>query len=237
MKKLLLVTCLFMLAGGALAQDTPVSDIQHGIGLTPGANLVVPRGIITAITSDGFFVVDYYVADPGAWDGIFVYMGSVAFDLMVGDVIALCGVYEEFEGLTRINVEYAGLYGSSLKVGATTVPPPSVISAAELLDPAVAESWESCVITIQDGMEVTSLPDVDGIWSTLCQDGTPLLMGDFWVDPTSVSLGQCYDNTTGIWYEISGTYLHQPFVDGLEITSCTVPNEAVSFGTIKALYR
>ena len=235
MKTLLLVACLLMLAGGALAQDTPVSDIQHGIGLTPGANLVVPRGIVTALTTDGFFVVDYYVASPGAWDGIFVYMGAVSFDLMIGDVVALCGVYDEVDGLTVIDVEFAGLYGSALKVGETVVPPPSVITAADVT--ADPEPWESCVITIQDGMEVTSPPDGDGTWSALCQDGTPLLLGDFWVDPASVSLGECYNNITGIWYESLGTYLHQPFADGLEITGCTVPNEDISFGTIKALYR
>jgi hypothetical protein len=86
-------------------------------------------------------------------------------------------------------------------------------------------------------MEVTSLPGPDGTWTTLCQDGTPLIMGDFWVDPASVSLGQCYNNTTGIWYEASGTYLHQPYADGLAITGCTVPNDDISFGSMKALYR
>ncbi|RKZ17976.1 hypothetical protein DRQ50_04450 [bacterium] len=235
MKKLVIAIFVLLLASGALAQNTPVYDIQHGIGLTDGGSLCTPRGIVTAVLPDGFFVADYYVTTPAAWDGIYVHMGTVAFDLVPGDIVALCGVYEEHNGLTRINVEFAGLYGSALYMGSTAVPAPTIVTAADLT--ADPEPWESCVILIQDGMQVTSLPNGNGQWTTLCEDGTPLLLDDFWYDTGQVMMGQCYNNALGIWYEVNGTYMHHPYVDGLSPVNCTVPNDTISFSTVKALYR
>jgi len=234
MKNLAIAFCLLTLATGVLAQNQPVTDIQHGVGLTPGANLVTPRGIVTAVLPDGFFVADFYVDPPAAWDGIYVHMGTVPFDHVPGDVVALCGVYEEFNGVTRINVELAGLYGSALDVGDAPVPLPTVVTAAQLA--ADPEPWESCVILIQDGMEVTSLPDGDGRWNTLCQDGTPLIMDDFFYDGSQVMTSHCY-NTLGIWWEDAGTYMHEPYATGVALTGCTVPDNDISFGALKALYR
>lgn len=227
---LLLVLC----AGSAVnAQIVTIEEIQTG--LVPQGNLVNPCNVIvTATMYNGFFVAEA----SGPWHGIWVYTGSaVPHNMVPGDKVCVCGVYKEYYDLSEIDVPAGDLYGYYLKTGTATVPAPTVVAAADLLDPAIAESFESCVVTVADGMEVTTAPNSYGEWTVTALDGTALLFDDYWFDDTSVLPGQCYNNATGIWTYAYGLFRLEPFADGIELTDCTVDLEPTTLDGIKALYR
>ena len=110
MKTLVTAILLLIIATGALAQGSSVYDIQNG--LIAEGTLVTPRGVVTGVTGNGFFVAE---APYDAWRGIWVY--SPGHTMMPGDDVQLCGVYAEYFGLSEIDIVAAGLYGSVLKMG------------------------------------------------------------------------------------------------------------------------
>ena len=93
------VVAALLLAAPAAAQTVPIHDVQGPGAASPivGANVTVP-GIVTAVTSDGFFlqtpdaVVD---ADPATSQGIFV-VASSAPAAVVGCQCSVTGTVSEF---------------------------------------------------------------------------------------------------------------------------------------------
>ena len=93
------VVAALLLAAPAAAQTVPIHDVQGPGASSPivGANVTVP-GIVTAVTSDGFFlqtpdaVVD---ADPATSQGIFV-VASSAPAAVVGCQCSVTGTVSEF---------------------------------------------------------------------------------------------------------------------------------------------
>ncbi|MCP4574235.1 MAG: hypothetical protein GY838_17885 [bacterium] len=231
MKSFVMAALLLMVASVAFGQVTPIFDIQNG-AYTEGS-LLTPRGVVTGATGNGFFMAE---APYTEYCGIWVY--SPDHTMVPGDEVQICGVYEEYYGLTEINVPAADIYGSVLKVGDLPVPMPSVVSAADIfVDPLLAEPWESCLIIIQDGMIVSALPSSYGEWFADALDGTPVMFDDYWYDDTQVAVGQCYNNATGILNYGFGNFKLEALVDGIPIVNCAVPTDEVSFGALKALYR
>jgi len=232
MKTFVMAALLIMVASAAFGQvETPIYDIQTGVYAE--GSLLTPRGVVTGVTSNGFFVAD---APYTAYHGIWVYSPGHTF--VPGDDVQICGVYTEYYGLSEIDIPAADIYGSVLLMGTLPIPEPNVVTAAEIfVDPALAEPWESCMIIIQDGMIVSVLPSTYGEWFADALDGTEVMFDDYWYDTSLVALGQCYNNATGILgYSFSNFKLY-PFADGIPIVNCAVPTENVSFSTLKALYR
>lgn len=234
MKSIVMAMLLLLLASAAFGQATPIYDIQTGVHAE--GSLLTPRGVVTGVMPHGFFVAE---APYDAYRGLWVYTGETPPHGMVpGDEVQLCGVYEEYYGLTELNIPAAGWYGSVLKVGTLPVPEPNIVSAADIyVDPVLAEPWESCIITIKDGMQVTVLPDQYGEWYAEALNGTTVMFDDYWYDTGQVQIMQCYDNATGILNYSFGNFKLEAFADGIPIVNCTVPGESVSFGALKALYR
>ncbi len=235
MKTFVIATLLLVMAATAYGQATPITDIQGG--LYAEGVLVTPRGVVVAMRYNGIYIAD---APFGATNGIWVYTGSDA-GYQLGDIVQTCGVYKEYYDLSEVDIPAADIYGSLLKVGEQAVPAPSVVTAADLM--ANPEIWESCAITIQDGMQVI-LEDSPGVpvssygeWTATCLDGTEIAMDDYWYDATQVVMLECYNNATGIWNYGYGAFKLEPYVDGLALVNCTIPTEAVSFGAVKAMYR
>ncbi len=154
--------------------------------------------------------------------------------MLAGDLVAICGEYKEYYDLSEIDIVSAGLYGSLIKVGEQAVPAPSYVTAADLA--ADGEPWESCVITVVDGMIVDEIHSY-GEWTALALDGNPVRFDDFWYDAETVVVDECYNNATGVLYYGYGNFKLEAFVDGIEIVDCYVSTDEVTFGTIKALYR
>ncbi|MBE0567164.1 MAG: hypothetical protein IH621_14485 [Krumholzibacteria bacterium] len=231
MKIIVTAILLLVVATGAFAQGSSIYDIQTG--LIAEGTLVTPRGVVTGVTANGFFVAE---APYDAWRGIWVY--APAHGMVPGDDVQLCGLYAEYFGLSEIDIVAAGLYGSVLKMGTLPVPAPNVVNAADIWNGgADAESWESCMITVQDGMEVTALPNTYGEWFATALDGTEVMFDDYWYDDTQVQLLQCYNNATGILNFSFGNFKLEAFADGIPIVDCAVPAAPVTFSELKALYR
>ncbi len=229
MKKIVLAVLVILIAG--VAQGTSIYDIQTG--LIPEGDLVSPCDVVvTAVTDNGIFVAE---APYSEFNGIWVYTGSdEPHGMVAGDVVCICGEYTEYFDLSEIDVATAGLYGSLVKVGTQDVPTPSIVTAAALV--ADGEPWESCAVTIPDGMIVDELLDF-GEWTVVALDGSPVRFGDQWYDPTTVMVDDCYDNATGIYFYSFGEFKLEAFEDGIAVIDCTVATENVSFSAVKALYR
>lgn len=229
-------------AGLAQAQGCPTSTSIHALRLSPpvsGTTLVTPcNAIITAVRPNGIYVSQ---APHGAWDAIWVYWpghtyagsGGVAAP---GDVVHICGVYKNVCGLDTIDIPAAGIYGYVLKIGTAPLPPVNYVTAADLM--ASPEQWESVSIMVIDGMTVPAGFDLgSGTWAVDALDGTDLVFGSFWYPFGSVAEGQCYNNATGILHDACGTYVVEPFVNGIALVNCSVDLEAVSLGSLKATFR
>ncbi len=229
MKKIALVFLLVLIAG--VAQGTAIYDIQTGA--VDENSLVTPCDVVvTAVTDNGIFVAE---APYGQYNGIWVYTGNEEpHGLVAGDVVCICGEYVEYYDLSEVDIVAAGVYGSVLKVGQQDIPAPSLVTAADLA--ADSEPWESCVVTITDGMIVSEVLDY-GEWNALALDGTPVMFDDYWYDASTVEVDHCYNNATGVWFYGYGNFKLEAFEDGIELTDCTVATQDVTFGSIKSLYR
>jgi hypothetical protein len=76
-----------------------------------------------------------------------------------------------------------------------------------------------------------------GQWLVNVLDGTSLRFDDFWYNFAQVMEGQCYNNATGILHDACGVYTFEPFADGLAPVGCSVTEEKISLGAIKAKFR
>jgi len=229
MKKIALAVLVILIAG--VAQGTTIYDIQTGA--IPEGDLVSPCDVVvTAVTYNGIFVAE---APYSEFNGIWVYTGDeVPHGMVAGDVVCICGEYKEYYDLSEIDIPEAGLYGSLVKVGTQDVPTPSIVTAAALV--ADGEPWESCAVTIPDGMMVDAVLDY-GEWTAVALDGSPVRFDDYWYDASTVMVDDCYDNATGIYYYGYGEFKLEAFEDGIAVVDCTVATENVSFSAVKALYR
>jgi hypothetical protein len=228
MKTIVTVSLLLLMA--VTAQAGTIYDIQTGVD--PEGSLVTPNGVVVvAVRYNGIFVSE---APYTAYHGIWVYTGT-DHGFVEGDVVAICGEYKEYYDLSEVDIVAAGLYGSCIKVGEQAVPAPTLITAADLL--ADQEPWESCMITVVDGMEVTDITLGNGEWETTCEDGSLIRFDDFWVDFASIALETCFQSATGIYYYSYSNFKLEAFADGIDPVNCSVATDVLTFSGVKALYR
>jgi hypothetical protein len=219
-------------AGMAYSQcTTSIHTLQMNSPV--GVNLLATpcNVVITAVRSTGFFGSQ----EPhGAWDAIWVYYPGHTFH--AGDKVSICGVFKEVCGLSTIDIPASGIYGWILKTGTAPIPPANFVTAAELM--ASPEQWESVTTMITDGMTVPAGFSLGtGQWLVNALDGTSLRFDDFWYNFAQVMEGQCYNNATGILHDACGVYTFEPFADGLAPVGCSVTEEKISLGAIKAKFR
>ena len=191
------------------------------------------EAVVTAVAYNGIWIAE---APYGAYNGIWVYMGSdEPIELVPGDLVCICGEYKEYYDLSEIDIVSAGLYGSLTHVGTMDVPTPAFVTAGELM--ADPEPWESCAITIVDGMQVSVAPSSYGEWYADAQDGTEIMFDDVFYDAGTVLLEDCYNSATGIFQYSFSAFKLLPFEDGINLTDCSVDTEPTSFSQLKSLYR
>lgn len=225
-----------VLATGAFAQQPcPTATSIHTLQVNAPAglgSLVTPCNVVvTAVRTTGFFVSQ---PPHGAWDAIWIYYPNHTF--VPGDLVSICGVYQEVCGLSTVNIPAGGIYGYVLKLGTAPIPPVNLVTAAAYM--ASPEQWESVSVMITDGMTVPAGFNLgSGRWAVNAIDGTHLYFDDFWYNFGSVAEGQCYNNATGILHQDCDGYWFEPFVNGISLTNCSVDVKPVTMGTMKAFYR
>jgi len=222
MKKALLAA-LLMVAATAAWGATP-GEIRAG-AVEEGTSVELSGVVVTSVLHSSFTVT----ALPAGPDQALWVMTDPDPMVAVGDVLDLRGVYIEYKDITTI-------WAHGWTVVDQIDPPTMYATAAQLM--GEPERYESCVLQVTDGLIVVEiLPEGDWIVVSF-EDGTTLVrLNAYWFDPSIVFAGQCYNNATGLFTYHEGEFLLKVFPDGLALTDCTVDNDDVSFGSIKALYR
>lgn len=141
---------------GDTAPD-PVTMLQLYDGSVPlGTRVFLPGVAANGGVEDGLFVSDTV---GGPHSGIFVYTGSAASATNVpsGRELVVVGILEE---LTDAGGGYRRIDASNGRVQellTLSLPPPTVVTIAQLRDPAVAELYESATVRLVDARVVDEL--------------------------------------------------------------------------------
>ncbi len=120
--------------------EVTIYEIQQG-EVPVDTIATVSGAVCTAVANNGFFMQD---PAGGEWSGIWVFTGMGARLPAPGDVLTVTGTYEEFFGLSEINVA-AGTITVTDSPGGGNVPEPEPIGLAD-----IGESWESVFLQISD---------------------------------------------------------------------------------------
>jgi hypothetical protein len=226
-----LVTVLAIVLIAAVANAGVISDLQQG-AFAEGDLIQVSNAVVTGAAFNGVFISELPV---GPYSGVWVYLDS-DHGILDGDVVNVIGVYEEYFGLTEINVPAAAENGLIEVVGQQAVPAPVSLTMAELLiDP---EIYESVPVCLTDGMSVLEAPNDFGEWLVgSLESADELLFNDYFYDDTTVELGQCYNSACGVLNYSFGAFKLEAYADGIDVTDCTVPVEGSSLTSIKGLFR
>lgn len=226
MKRIAIALLLVVIATAASA--VTIEEMQTG--LVPENDIVTVNGVVVVAintsSSNGYWIAE---APYNAYNGIYAYGPNA--DVLVGDVLDIVdGEYLEYNDLSELKT-----FDAMVTVtGTMTVPTPLMITAADLY--ADVEAYEGCALTVTDGMMVTEILSY-GMWIATTEGGTPVQFDDYMFDDTTVVVGDCYNNVTGIMDFSYGDYKVHPMADGVALTDCTVATDEISFEAIKALYR
>ncbi|AIU70560.1 hypothetical protein TEU_09575 [Thermococcus eurythermalis] len=148
-----LPTAMLPLASAAV-QYVSIHDIQYTedpSGDSPyNGQLVMTSGVVTAVTSKGFFIQN----GTGPWSGIYVYLGTSP-SVNQGDLILVTGTVEEHYGLTQIKAAPEDVDVT----GTADIPEPVVLQTGDVSQ----EQWESVLVKVEN--VVVTNPDLGhGEW-------------------------------------------------------------------------
>ena len=122
----------------------------------------------------------FFMADaPGPWNGIYVYSPNGTPRMGCGWYVRVTGEIQEYYGLTElavadlndIQVLYTGIYWGD----PPTATEYTVVSAADLQNPATAEQYEGVLIRVED-VVTTAEPGEFGEWSVADASGNSLVV-------------------------------------------------------------
>ncbi|ACJ16123.1 hypothetical protein, conserved [Thermococcus onnurineus NA1] len=176
------------------ATYVPIQEIQSnttdGDASAYVGQIVTTRGVVTAVTSKGFFIQN----GTGPWSGIYVYLGSSP-NVNVGDYVEVTGTVKEYKatwsdsrGFTEI-----GYVTSITKLGEAPVPDPVILPTGDVAQ----EQWESVLVKVEN--VVVTNPDLGyGEWEI--DDGSgPVRVDDLIYAYTPLD-GQELEYVTGVVY-------------------------------------
>ncbi|MCK5817167.1 MAG: hypothetical protein KAH15_04115, partial [Candidatus Marinimicrobia bacterium] len=164
MKKMLIIVMALLLTVGAFA--TTIRDIQFTADSTGNSPLmdqvVTVSGIVTG-EPYAFGGSKMYIQDGvGAWNGIYVYLGTNINNLVgdtvivaEGDSVTITGTAAEYYGLTQIK----NVTSVVLEQAGVGCPAPAVITAAQ----ANMEDYEGCLVRLID-VEISNPDAGHGEW-------------------------------------------------------------------------
>lgn len=187
------------------APSVSIFEIQQGM-VTLGDLVLVEDVVVT--TPWDFGGDTYWVQDSagGAYSGLSVYMPNAgAFVPSPGDVVTLCGEYDEFFDQTQLQI--AG-EGDVTAAGNGPVPAPEVLAADVVGSGAMAEQWEGVLVRIED-TTVTTAANMFGEWEV----DDALLLDDVFFDMATwpnPAVDTVYTSITGVMTFSFGAYKLAP---------------------------
>jgi len=187
----------------ALSWATTIYDIQYTTN--PGPDNTYPSPMegqvvtITGIVTGENFDQDnkFFMSDPegGPWHGIYIYEWETG--PLVGDEVEVTGEVAEHYGLTELTYCTVTILSSG-----NEVPGFDIVQTADLVDPATAEQYESCLVEVND-VVVTEEQINFGQWYVTDTSATPCQIDDefFYLDsvtpPIVITLGMEWDIIRG----------------------------------------
>jgi predicted extracellular nuclease len=174
------------------ATPATIYEIQQGM-VEPNDLVLLEDVVVTTpfnFDGDGFFVQD---PGGGEYSGISVYLLTPnGFVPTPGDVVTVCGAYDEFFDHSQIEVAS----GDDLSTdGSGPVPAPEVLSADVVGGGAMAEAWEGVLVRIE-GATVTTAANMFGEWEI---DDVLLLDDMFFMDNwPNPAVDTVYESITGV---------------------------------------
>lgn len=195
----------------ATGGDETVFDIQSGV-VAPGSVVQVDGVVVTGIAG-GYAL---FVAEPagGPQSGIWVYVGDGASAFSRGDLVDIVAMVLEYDGpngdwggsITELDVGVDPSLYSVTAAGAGSKPAASVVDAATFADPVAIESYEGCLVELQNVAVVT--PDMSfGEWEVT----GGILIDDILMDrPEDLAVGQSFSSITGVLHFNYGNFKIEP---------------------------
>jgi predicted extracellular nuclease len=175
------------------ATPATIYEVQQGM-VEPNDLVLLEDVVVTTplnFDGDGFFVQD---PGGGEYSGIAVYLIMAnGFVPTPGDVVTVCGAYDEFFDHSQIEVASGDDVTSS---GNGPVPAPEVLTADAVAVGAMAEAWEGVLVRIE-GATVTTAANMFGEWEiddVLLLDDLFFTMGN-WPNP---AVDTVYESITGV---------------------------------------
>ena len=232
--KLMLLFWLGLLIPGLVfAQGTPVTIYELRTGqIAEGTEIDCTGAVVNSVRPGmGFFCTEL---GAGPYTAIWVYTHDSP-SVSAGDIVNIVsGEYLEYYGLSEIDM---GTYSGSVVVTGKTNVPVLYLTVAQLM--ADQEGWESHLLTLTDGFQVTN-PDLGyGEWTAReVAQSVEVRFDDYFYDNSGLLTDDCFKGVTGLYTFSYGDYKLEPLSDGLTIIDCSlVPNEKYSFGALKVMYR
>ncbi|NJE47395.1 hypothetical protein E3E35_08285 [Thermococcus sp. GR7] len=179
------------------ATYVPIQEIQSnttdGDASAYVGQIVTTRGVVTAVTSKGFFIQN----GTGPWSGIYVYLGTSP-GVNIGDYIEVTGEVLEWYGLTQISNS-----PTVTVLGTAPIPDPVILPTGDVAQ----EQWESVLVKVEN--VVVTNPDLGyGEWEI--DDGSgPVRVDDLIYAYTPLD-GQELDYVIGVVYYSYGNFKIEP---------------------------
>lgn len=200
-----------------------IQDIQYTTSSSGGSpykgQTVITTGVVTAITSNGFFIQN----GTGPWSGIYVYTKS-APNVNIGDIVEVKGYVKEYYGLTEISVNPK--YGDYVHIlGTSSVPEPITLPTGNVSQ----EQWEGVLIKVEN-VVVTNANLGYGEWEV--DDGSGPVRIDDLIYKYTPQKGQKFEYIIGVVYYSFGAFKIEPrsaedikeYIPLVKITSLTAPD-------------
>ena len=180
MKKIIFAAFLVIVC--VCLNSTTIYDIQYTT--VPGPDNTYPSllngQVVTVtgiVTGSGYYTSGnsnrFFMTDPGGgpWKGIFVF--NYDFVVEEGDEVVVTGTVTEYYGMTEISY----VTDVTILSSGNAVPPPVIAQTANLVNPAVAEQYEGCLVQVQN-VVVTSAQNNYGEWYVTDTSAVPCQVDD-----------------------------------------------------------
>lgn len=232
----MLLAAILVFAMAAPVGAGVIYDVQTGV-YEDGQD--VPDVVGVVVTYVGVNSSDHLIfwcseAPSGEYRAIFIrtdYDPS-ALSLEVGDVVTVSGasVWEAVPGWPNLDIS-SGQGDSVAVTGAAEIPWFDILYQEFRERPGRA--WTYCPIHLTEGFTVTSA--MSSYWeASSVASGLTAYFTLFDDYPIWFSVDDCYQGVRGLSDNSHHLYVYP---DGLQIISCSLPTQAMSFGAVKSMYR